>query len=285
LQPGSLITTSALEDVLCNPQGGLKGIPNGARRVVMLNQADTHKLQAKAKLLTQGLLKEYHTVLITSLVSPNEQQPRTSAFSGTNSINGVLSVHEPVAGIVLAAGGSKRLGTPKQILPWHGEPLIQNIINTGLRANLDPLVIVTGAFENQVLDAIDRLPVHTISNPNWQEGQSTSIKTGLSFLPPETAAIVFLLVDQPFISDLLIRCLVDLHSETLSPIVAPMIDGKRANPVLFDRVTFKDLLKLKGDTGGRGLFSSYKVSWLDWCDTNAVLDIDTPEDYQEFLEL
>jgi molybdenum cofactor cytidylyltransferase len=285
LSPGSIITTSALEKVLCNPAGGLKGIPHGARRVVMLNQADSHDLQAKAKLLAQRLLKVFNAVLVTILDSPINNEYETNQSAHSHTVKAILSVHEPIAGIVLAAGGSTRLGKPKQILPWRGKPLIHNITNTALRANLDPIIVVTGAFENQVLDALDGLPVQTASNLNWEKGQSSSIKTGLFALPPETGAAVFLLVDQPLVTDLLIRSLIDLHSKTLSPIIAPLIDGRRANPVLFDRITFMDFMKLVGDTGGRSLFSSYQVSWLDWYDSNAALDIDTLEDYEQLLDL
>jgi molybdenum cofactor cytidylyltransferase len=216
---------------------------------------------------------------------PINKEYETNHSSRSHTIEAVLSVHVPIAGIVLAAGGSIRLGKPKQILPWRGKPLIRNIINTALRANLDPIIVVTGAFENQVLDALDGLPVQAASNLNWQKGQSTSIKTGLLALPPETGATVFLLVDQPLVTDMLIRRMIDLHSETLSPIIAPMIDGRRANPVLFDRITFMDFMKLVGDTGGRALFSSYQVSWLDWYDSNIALDIDTLEDYEQLLDL
>jgi molybdenum cofactor cytidylyltransferase len=79
--------------------------------------------------------------------------------------------------------------------------------------------------------------------------------------------------------------LVETHQETLAPIVAPQINGQRGNPVLFDLWTFPDLLSLKEDMGGRELFSHIPVRWVIWQDPNQLFDIDTPEDYQKFLEM
>ena len=76
------------------------------------------------------------------------------------------------------------------------------------------------------------------------------------------------------------RSLLDQHTHTLAPIVAPLVDGRRGNPVCFDRVTFPDLLSLSGDTGGRALFSRYPVIYFPWHDANALLDVDTLDDYQ-----
>jgi molybdenum cofactor cytidylyltransferase len=69
----------------------------------------------------------------------------------------------------------------------------------------------------------------------------------------------------------------------MAPIIAPLIDGQRGNPVLFDRVTFSDLQQVRGDAGGRQLFSRYPVAWVDWHDSAVLLDIDTEEDYQRLL--
>jgi molybdenum cofactor cytidylyltransferase len=93
-----------------------------------------------------------------------------------------------------------------------------------------------------------------------------------------------LLGDQPQVSTRLILSLVEQHSASLAPIVAPIVDGQRTNPVLFDCSTFSDLLDLSGDTGGRALFSRYTVQWMEWHDASALFDVDTPEDYRRLLE-
>ena len=94
---------------------------------------------------------------------------------------------------------------------------------------------------------------------------------------------IFLLVDQPQITSSILQALSEKHAEGLYPIVAPMVMDRRANPVLFDRRTFNDLLTLEGDTGGRAIFHKHKVEYLPWHDDRLLLDVDTPEHYQRLL--
>ena len=104
-------------------------------------------------------------------------------------------------------------------------------------------------------------------------------------LTRKAGATLFLLADQPQVSKELLIKLVETHAGSLSPIISPQIDGHRGNPVLFDRVTFPDLCGLKGDMGGRQLFSKYPITWVPWHDSSALLDVDTPEDYRKMVEM
>ncbi len=99
----------------------------------------------------------------------------------------------------------------------------------------------------------------------------------------EPGGAIFLLADQPQTPPTLIRSLVEMHARTLAPIIAPLVNGQRGNPVLFDRATFSDLLSLTGDVGGRSLFSRYPVEWLPWHDEGVLLDVDTEEDYSRLV--
>jgi molybdenum cofactor cytidylyltransferase len=274
LRPGMLIDGPALVGVLKHEQGGLKGIPVGARRVALLNQVDTPELQSQAGDLAPQLFDAFDAVLISALEPASPRVP-----------HGVLAVHEPVAGIILAAGGSQRLGRPKQLLEWRGAPFIRHVVKTAAAAGLKPLRIVTGACAQEIETALQGLPGQIIYNPRWESGQSTSVIAGVESLPPSCGAVVFLLADQPQVPATLLRSLVARHAQTLAPLVAPMVDGRRANPVLFDRRTFADLRKLEGDTGGRPLFARYQPEWLPWHDTNILLDVDSEQDYQRLLEL
>ena len=82
----------------------------------------------------------------------------------------------------------------------------------------------------------------------------------------------------------MIETLVAGHAASLAPIIAPMVDDHRTNPVLFDRSTFADFQSLVGDVGGRAIFSRYQVRWLPWLDSSLAIDVDTPEDYQRLLQ-
>jgi molybdenum cofactor cytidylyltransferase len=253
--------------VLCHPKGGLKNIPSQARRVVLLNQADTPELQAIGGRMAGQLLKSYDSALVGTL-----------QFSS-------LQIFENIAGIILAAGGSKRFGQTKQLLNWHGQPFVRAVAKTALDAGLSPVLVVTGANADEVEKAVDDLDVSIVRNHDWQSGQGTSIRTGVQVLPPKTGACVFLLADQPQIPVSVIRALMETHANGLHPIIAPLVLMEhRANPVLFDRVTFPDLLALEGDVGGRAIFSKHKVEFMPWQDDILLLDVDKPEDYKRLVE-
>ena len=292
LKIGETITLKALLRVLVHPAGGLKNIPPQARRIVCLNQADTPELQAQGKTLAEELLSAYHSIIIASLKQSQ-----------------IHAVYEPVVGIILAGGRSSRYGQPKPLLDWHGKPFVRVVAETALAAGLSPVVIVTGAKAEKVEPSVNDLPVIIVRNGDWQNGQSTSIRAGLASLSPphpdsghlplppscktgkrkdseamgKVGAAIFLLADQPQITSTVVRALIEEHARTLTPIVGPLIGGQRSNPVLFDQVTFPDLIALSGDAGGRAIFSQYPVNYLTWYDESQLSDVDTPEEYQKLV--
>lgn len=258
---GAPLTPEAVIRVLAHPYGALKGIPPQARRLLLLNQADTFERQAIAGRLAQALQETYAVIVIASL-----QQGR------------IFSVWEKVAGVVLAAGSGARFGQVKQLLEWRGAPLVRHVSETALAAGLSPVVVVTGAAGERVAAAVADLPVQVVYNPAWASGQSTSLRAGLQALPPECGAAIFLLADQPQVPVTLLRALVEQHRRERAPVLAPSVRGQRATPVLFDRITFPALMALQGDTGGRAIFRQFAPAYLPWHDEGLLLDIDTPAD-------
>ncbi|GJQ51428.1 MAG: hypothetical protein HKUEN02_02750 [Anaerolineaceae bacterium] len=271
---GQIIESNSLTRVLLHDQSSLKNTPPHARRTVLLNQADTPELQASAQAMTKKLFAKYHSVVIASL-----EQGK------------IFAAHEPVAGVVLAAGESSRYGQPKQLLDWKGEPFVRVVAKRALEAGLSPVVVVTGANAEQVESAVKDLDVKIVRNGEWRSGQASSIQAGvLSLIPAPlpvgegyAGACIFLLVDQPQITTSILQALAEKHAEGLYSAVAPLAMGRRANPVLFDRRTFADLLTLEGDTGGRAIFHKFRVEFLPWHDERLLLDVDTPEHYQRLL--
>ncbi len=264
----SPISAEAVVKVLTHPQGGLKNIPAQARRVVFLNQADTPTLQSIGGRMARDLLSHFDSAVVGSL-----QQDSLQTF-------------EPSAGILLAAGESSRFGAPKQLLDWKGKPFVRQVAETALRAGLDPVIVVTGSHAAEVESALSGLPVKIIYNPNYPQGQSTSIHAGLTALAGKAGSAVFLLADQPQIPAEVIRALIESHGQAMHTILAPLVqENRRANPVLFDRSAFPDLMNLKGDVGGREIFSKHRVEYLPWHDEILLLDVDQPQDYQTLKDL
>jgi len=264
---GDLITADALIKVLKNKQGGLKRIPVGAKRTLFLNQAESPELLAEAEQIAEALLDDYQDVLIGSLQQPGANGP-------------IFSVHSPVAGVILAAGGSQRLGRPKQLLDWRGQSFIAKVAQNALAAGLRPLIVVTGAESEAVSDALAGLLVTIVHNPDWQAGQSTSLRAGLRGLPEDCRAALFLMSDQPQVSPDLIRSVVEAFYTRRLPIAAPRIAGRRANPVLFAREAFDALNTIRGDQGGRAVFNQFEVAWVDWDDERSALDVDDEAAYE-----
>lgn len=262
------ISPQALLRFLTHPQGGLKNIPQKAKRIALLNQADTPELQSIGGGMARELLGAYNAVILGSLQQDN------------------LHLVERSAGIILAAGSSSRYGQFKQLLDWNGKPFVRHVTETALHAGLEPVVVVTGFRHADVESHLQDLPVKIVHNLQYEQGQSTSIKTGLAALPPHTGSALFLLSDQPQIPVEVIRALVESHAHERQAILAPLVlEERRANPVLFDRVTFPNLAQLTGDIGGRGIFDKHTVSYLPWHDDILIFDVDKPEDYERLKKL
>ncbi len=272
MELGATIDSDALTRALLHNSSGFKNTPSHARRTVLLNQADSPELQASARAMSQALLTKFGGVIISSLAQEK-----------------VYAVHEPVSGVILAAGESSRYGSPKQLLGWKGEPFVRAVAHRALEAQLSPVVVVSGANAEQVESTVMDLNVQIVRNNEWKSGQASSIRAGISSLAtqPQRAgavgACIFLLVDQPQLTTSILQALIEKHAEGLASVVAPLVLDRRANPVLFDRRTFSDLLSLEGDVGGRAIFHKHRVEYLPWHDDRLLLDVDTPEHYQRLL--
>jgi molybdenum cofactor cytidylyltransferase len=149
---------------------------------------------------------------------------------------------------------------------------------------LTPIVVVLGAEGGKIRHALEGEEVIFAENPDWEQGQSSSVRAGLAAVGDSVEGVVFLLSDMPLVGGDLVKALVVRHRGTLAPIIAPQFAGRRANPVLFDLNTFPELLKLQGDAGGRALFKTFPVEPVEWSE-DIFLDVDTIEDIQRMERL
>jgi molybdenum cofactor cytidylyltransferase len=190
-----------------------------------------------------------------------------------------------VAGLLLAAGVSTRMGRPKQLLDWGGRSLVRATAETALAARLDPVLVVVGGARAEVERALAGLPLRTVANPDYAAGQSTSLRAGIAALEADSDAVVVLLGDQPFVSAAIVERLVAEWRASAAPIVAPVYAGQRGNPVLFARAVFPELLAIRGDQGARTVLAAdpARVRLVAFDDPRPLADIDTLEDYQRLL--
>ena len=162
-----------------------------------------------------------------------------------------------VAGIILAAGASNRMGRTKQLLPFRGQTILEGVVDNALAAALHRLIVVLGHEAETLAARLTGRNLTIVQNPHYAQGQSTSLKAGLQALSEESDAALFLLGDQPLITPATIDLLLAAYAATPSPIVLPVFEGKRGNPVLFDRETFAAIATITEDCGARSLFDRY----------------------------
>jgi molybdenum cofactor cytidylyltransferase len=187
-----------------------------------------------------------------------------------------------IAAIVLAAGTSTRMGRQKLTLPMpDGRPLVRVAVEQVLGAGLDDTVVVLGGDAEAVGAAVAGLPVRTVVNARYAEGQSTSIRAGLDALSPGTTAALVALGDQPLPDPGVITRLIAALRTTGRPIVVPLYRDGRGNPVLFAAELFGELRAVAGDRGGRGVVARDpgRVAEVS-VDAPMPADIDTPADYE-----
>jgi molybdenum cofactor cytidylyltransferase len=186
-----------------------------------------------------------------------------------------------IAAVLLAAGRSTRMGGPNKLLAEiGGKPLVRIAAEQALASRASPVIVVTGHQRDKVEAALQGLDVRTAHNPNFAEGLSTSVKTGLAAVPETADGAIVCLADMPQVTAPLIDKLVAAFDpERGALVVIPTIDGKRGNPVVWARRFFPELMGLDGDVGARHLIGRYPeaVAEVPLTDTAALVDVDTPE--------
>jgi molybdenum cofactor cytidylyltransferase len=191
-----------------------------------------------------------------------------------------------VAAIVLAAGASRRLGQPKQLVLLEGEPLLRRIVRLALEAGCSPVVVVLGAIDEPCRQALATLPpvllpaLRIVVNPDWAEGMSTSLRAGCAALsaahPPESTLI--LVTDQFRLTAGSLAQLLRAHAQSTAPVTAALYSGRLGVPAIFRRQLLPALASLFGDQGARHLLAAWANQATAVPLPEAADEVDTPED-------
>lgn len=195
----------------------------------------------------------------------------------------MASSFQHTAIVILAAGTSSRLGSPKQLLEYNGKTLLQHAIDTALATGCPKVMVVLGARADMLKLELANEPIEVLVNKNWQDGMTSSIRYALQNITiagfqPES--IIFMVCDQPFVTSSLLMSLVEKGVETGLPIIASGYDDKAGTPAMFHKSMFPQLMDLKGDKGARALLAAQpeKVAIVPF--PKGVTDIDTVADYE-----
>ena len=182
--------------------------------------------------------------------------------------------------IILAAGGSSRMGSPKQLLPFRGTTLLRRAAETAIASDCDRVVVVIGNEAREMRRELAGLAVSIVENPNWPNGISSSIRAGLEELVNHGLdGVIVMLCDQPFVTADILNDLLNTHRHTDRPIVASTYEQIRGVPAFFSHELFAELKALTGDQGARRIIASHPELVATIAFPSGAVDVDTPHAY------
>lgn len=186
-----------------------------------------------------------------------------------------------VGAIVLAAGQAKRMGALKQLLPWHGTTIIEQVVDCVTTSGITEVVVVVGHHAREVSERLAEKPVRVVANTDYEKGIASSLVCGLKALSGSCRGIMVVLGDQPTLERETLRRLIAAFSKHVS-IVVPVFKGQPGNPVIFPASYRREMLTLTGDRGARPVVDAHPEDVVTVeVDTDSVLrDIDDPETYR-----
>lgn len=191
-----------------------------------------------------------------------------------------------IAGIVLAAGESKRMGGPKMILPWANNTVIGQIIKILKKAGLNDILVVTGGWREEVKRVLVNYQVRSVYNPNYKDGgMVSSVQVGIEALEPGYDAALITLGDQPFIKLDVVTSILNFYRTSSSVLIVPSYEMQRGHPWLVDKSLWGEIHKLGKANTLRDFLNMNQglINYLQVNSNSILLDLDTPEDYQKNL--
>lgn len=192
-----------------------------------------------------------------------------------------------IGAIILAAGVSQRMGSPKQLLTFNGNSLLRHAVQTALGSRCRPVVVVLGAHAETLHREISDLPVTSIENRLWAEGMGASIRTGIAALEgvsEHLAGTVLMLCDQPFVTSQTLDQLISAYEASPSLAVAAEYAGSLGAPALFSQELFAELSALKGAEGAKQILKRHEPDVIRLSVPEAIWDVDTPADYERLVQ-
>jgi len=187
----------------------------------------------------------------------------------------------PVAGIVLAAGPSTRMGENKLLLVLEGETVLARAVRRSLAAGLDPVIVVLGHEADRSAKLLEGLPCRTVVNPDYARGMNSSARAGIAAVPDGAAAAVVILADMPLVTAEMIAAVIRRFRESGAPLVISEFGGVQAPPTLYARSLFAEVGSPEGEGCGKRVIRRHRAeaSVLEW-PAAALADLDRAEDYE-----
>ena len=258
-----------IAQLIAHPEGGLKGVPDGARVIPFINKVETAvQLQAAREIGKQLLHSpEIERVVIGAVKT---DQP-------------VREVQQRVTAVILAAGQGKRMGQTKQLLPWGNTTVMGQTIRNLKQTILHDILLVSG-HQPEAIEAIAaKENIYAIRNMKYASGEMlSSLQTAVRQLPKNSTAVLVMLADQPMVEPATIDQILAAYWQGHSDLIAPVYEGRRGNPVLIGRAYFEELLALPIGDAPRTLLKRHadKLHLVDVPTDSILRDLDSPEQYE-----
>ena len=184
-----------------------------------------------------------------------------------------------LAAVILSGGASRRMGSPKALLPYRGRSFLEHLLEVTTHKEVGVRRVVLGADAGSIAESVTLRPEEIVVNSEWEKGQLTSIQAAVRSLPAGTDGMLVCLIDHPLISRGLVHDLIERFYSSRQPIVLPVYKSRRGHPVIFSNALFEELLAAPLETGARAVVWAHgaEVSELHTMEEGCVLNLNDPE--------
>jgi CTP:molybdopterin cytidylyltransferase MocA len=174
-----------------------------------------------------------------------------------------------LAAVILSGGASRRMGSPKALLPYQGRPFLEHLLDVAKHPGIGVRRVVLGPDAEAISAQVSLAPEEIVINKDWKRGQLSSIQAAIRSLPEGTSGILLCPVDHPLISASLVNDLIESFEKTNAPVVVPLFEGHRGHPVIFASRLYEELLNAPEDKGARAVV---------WAHANEICEVGTEEE-------
>lgn len=275
LSPDDRLTPEAIAHLLTHPAGGLKNVPETARVIPLINKVASETELAAARQIARHILAKADGRIQRVVIGAMQEETP------------VREVVTPVTAVILAAGEGRRMGQPKQLLPWGVRTVLGETLHQVSHSLVHETIVVTGHEAETISAELARFdgwpPPRLIHNARYREGEMlSSLQTAVKQLDEGVTAVLVILADQPMIASSTYDQLLVAFWEGKGELIAPVFNGRRGNPVLIGRHYFDELLRLPVGAAPRALLQAHPDAlYLLPVETESVIcDLDTSEEYE-----
>jgi molybdenum cofactor cytidylyltransferase len=189
-----------------------------------------------------------------------------------------------LAAVILSGGASRRMGSPKALLPYQGRPFLEHLLDIAKHPSIGVRRVVLGPDADAISAQVPLKSEEIVINKDWKRGQLSSIQIAIRSLPAGTDGLLLCPVDHPLISASLVADLIDSFEKTKAPVVVPLYEGRRGHPVIFAAHLYEELLEAPDDTGARAVVWAHQneICEVSTTEEGCVLNLNDPEAFGKF---